>query len=89
MTPPPSVNDADPPKNATIINKVLQTLIPQIAAEVGLPAENVLDVYTFLGTKDDLESQFNCNPQSCPYWIPNAAGHNYLASKLYKAFVDP
>ena len=89
LTPPPSVNNADPAKNSTIINDILQKLIPEIASEVGLPAENVIDMYTLMGTGDDLEPQFNCNPQNCPYWIPNATGHNYLASKLYKAIVDP
>ena len=52
--PPPSVNDADPGFNRTAVNEVLPTLIPQIAAEVGIPADNVIDLNTILGTKDNL-----------------------------------
>ena len=56
--PPPSVNNAYPGFqgfNQTVVNDLMPTLIPQIAAEVGISAENVFNLNTILGTKDDLE----------------------------------
>ena len=71
------------------MNEVLPTLIPEIAQEVGIPLDNIFDLYTLMGTKDDLETQFNCNPQCCGYWMPNDAGNSFIASKIYKKLLDP
>ena len=90
MVPPPLYQDGAYNMNQTVINDVLPTMIPQMAADLGLPSKNVIDIYGAMGGKSLSSWQFFCDGQSCDACHPNDAGYAHVASHIYKRlFLTP
>ena len=53
MRPPPLWKDSDYGMNETVLNDVMPRLVPEIAAIAGIPASNVVDVYSAMGGTDN------------------------------------
>ena len=96
LTPSPDIYLAVPPPlyaegtynmSQKVINIVLPRLIPSIAAENGIPAANVIDVFSALGGAGLSRYEYFCDHQSCDNCHPNDAGYSALAATVYRATV--
>jgi len=69
--------------NQTVINERLPVLVPLIAEQCGLPAENVIDLFNPMGGHDLNLPELYCVPDACDYFHPNEGGHSVMAKVIY------
>ena len=62
----------------------MPTLIREIAANLLLPPENVIDIHEHLGGAELRDSISFCDEQSCDPVHPNDHGYNKIAEKVYE-----
>lgn len=79
MIPPPLYDPEFAGMDATVINSTFPTLIPQMAGEVGIPAEKVINLFEALGGAELKQSEWfvdGCHP--------NDTGYNALAQAVFQ-----
>ena len=90
MVSPPLYRDGSYQMIKTVLNGVIPNLVPQIAAELGLPPENVIDIFNALGGSALSGWNFYCDMRSCDDVHPNDSGYLHIASHVYKRlFLKP
>ena len=90
MIPPPLYQDNAWYMNQSVINDRFPELIPNIAKELNLADDHVIDIMSGMGGKELTSYQYFCDGQYCDACHPNDAGYSQLASEVYKAiFLQP
>lgn len=89
MIPPPLYGQGAYQMNQTVINEVFPELIPQIAQELELPSDRVIDIMGAMGGKNQSSFELFCDGQSCDACHPNDAGYSFMAAEVYKHLFLP
>jgi hypothetical protein len=61
MIPPPLYKDGDYNMNQTVINKIFPELIPEIAKQLDLEDDKVIDIYNILGGSEMNKFEMFCD----------------------------
>ena len=89
MIPPPLYLDNFIKMNQTVINGVFPKLIPDIARQLGLGDDKIINMFEIMGGENLESYELFCDGQNCDQCHPNDAGYTYMASQIYKHLINP
>ena len=89
MIPPPLYEEGAIQANQTVINEIFPELIPNLAKNLSLGDDKVIDIFSAMGGAGLDHYELFCDGQNCDPCHPNDAGYTFMASQIYKKIFNP
>lgn len=84
MIPPPLYIDGVIDIYQNVINYWFPTIIKEIAFELELKKENIINIFELMGGENLEKWELMCDGLMCDGCHPNEAGYSYIAANIYK-----